>query len=181
MLTMLAQTACNTIAPATSVASTNLVEPTKPVEVCPTGTADLKLLTNTEGGYCLLYPAEYSTDAANFIVINPTTGGGDMLGDAWVNINVTDAHGQTAAQVADAASEAFSEGFNITQTVIEVDGAQGVIVDGLPGQDSNHQVFFVSNDRLYQLTFEPWYSNVSALIALEDLYKTIIETFHFMS
>ena len=168
-LTMLVQAACNTIAPTSSA------------DVCPMGTADLKLLTNTEGGYCLLYPAEYSTDMANFIVINPITGFGDMPGDAWVSINVTDAQGQTAIQVADIASAGLGEGFNITKTNIEVDGAQGVVVDGLPGQDSNRQVFIVSNDRLYQLVFAPWYPNASASTPLEDLYTTIIETLHFMS
>src|ERR1051325_1346227 len=93
VLTMLVQSACNTIVPA------NSATPTSSADVCPTGTADLKLLTNTEGGYCLLYPAGYSTDTANFIVINPSNAsGGDMLGDAWVNITVTDAQGQTATQ-----------------------------------------------------------------------------------
>ncbi len=175
MLTILVQTACNIIAPA------NPSQPTSSADVCPTATADLKLLTNTESGYCLLYPAEYSTDVANFIVINPTTGGGDMLGDAWVNINVTDAQGQTAAQVADAASAGFGEGFNITKTDIEVDGAQGVVVDGLPGQDSNRLVFIVSNGRLYQLTFEPWYPNTNSPTPLENLYTTITQTLHFLS
>jgi hypothetical protein len=174
MLTMLVQTACN-IAPA------NSADPTTSADVCPTATADLKLLANAEAGYCLLYPAEYSADMANFIVINPITGFGDMPGDAWVNITVTDAQGQTAAQVADAASAGFGEGFNITKTAIEVDGAQGVVVDGLPGQDSNRQVFIVRNDKLYQIVFEPWYPNASAPTLLEDLYKTIIETLHFMS
>jgi hypothetical protein len=94
---------------------------------------------------------------------------------------VTDAQGQTAAQAADAASAGFGEGFNITKTAIEVDGVQGVVVDGLPGQDSNRQVFIVSNGRLYQIVFEPWYPNASAPTPLEGLYKTIIETLHFMS
>jgi hypothetical protein len=181
MLTMLVQSACTTVVPVNSVALTNPAEPTSSTDECPTATADLKLLTNTEGGYCLLYPAEYSTGTANFIVINPTTAGGDMLGDAWVNISVTDAQGQTAAQVADAASAGFGEGFNITKTDNEVDGAQGVVVDGLPGQDSNRQVFIVKNDKLYQIVFEPWYPNTNSPTPLENLYTTITQTFHFLS
>lgn len=176
MLLMTAQAACAPVAPATSVA------PTSSADVCPTATADLKLLTNTANRYCVLYPAEYSTATPNFIVINPVTGsGGDSLGDAWVNINVTDAQGQTAAQAADAASAGFGSGFNITKTAIEVDGVQGVVMDGLPGQDSNRQVFIVSNGKLYQLTFAPWYPNANTPTPLDGLYKTIIETLHFIS
>ena len=155
--------------------------PTKSSEdACPTPTNDLKLLTNAEDGYCLLYPAAYSTDLPRYIVINPINSPGDIPGDAWVSIYAEAAAGRTAAQVADAEIAAVGEGFNITRTDIVVDGAQGVMVDGLPGQDSNRQVFIVNNAKLYRIMFAPWTPNIDAYPQLEELYKTVIQTLHFL-
>jgi hypothetical protein len=68
-------------------------------DACPIPTTETKLLMNAEEGYCLLYPAEYSTTMPNFIVINPISSPGDMPGNAWLNIAHA-ASGRTAAQVA---------------------------------------------------------------------------------
>jgi hypothetical protein len=170
LLMMLMQTAC------TAAVGT----PTNSAEACPEATADLKLLTNAEDGYCLLYPADYSTNPPHFIVINPITAPGDMLGDAWAFINVEPAAGRTAAQVADTGIAAVGDGFNITKSDILINGVQAVVVDGLPGQDSNRMVFLVNNDRLYMLTFEPWYPNANDPTPLENLYTTIVQTLHFL-
>src|SRR5687768_15590836 len=84
MLTMLAQAAC---APSANA--------------CPTATADTKLLTNAQDGYCLLHPAEASADMPGCVVINPISAPGDIPGESWVNIQVQDAAGRTVDQVAD--------------------------------------------------------------------------------
>jgi len=179
LIFMLVQTAC------AGAVVTSVPTPTEviPTDECPTAIAELKLLKNTEAGYCLLYPANYSGDIQGLIVINPVPEpGGDMPGDAWVLIQVEAANGRTAAQVADAAIAAAGTGFNITKSEILIDGAQAVVVDGIPGQDSNRTVFAVSNDRLYTLTFQPWYPSTDASqpTPLEGLYATIIDTLHFM-
>jgi len=57
MLSMLAQAACSSSTGA-----------------CPTPTSEAKLLTNAKDGYCLLYPAQYSTSLPDYIVINPVSG-----------------------------------------------------------------------------------------------------------
>jgi len=176
LMLMLVQTACASTT-ATSAPTSNEV---KPVDECPAATADLKLLKNTEAGYCLLYPEDYSADPQNFIVINPITGPGDMPGEAWMFIQVEAANGRTSAQVADAAIEPLGTGFNITKSELLIDEAQAVVVDGLPGQDSNRMIFLVSNDKLYTLTFAPWYPNANDPTALENLYTTIIQTLHFL-
>jgi hypothetical protein len=176
LMLMLIQTACASTTATPAPTSTEA----KPVDECPAATADLKLLTNTEDGYCFLYPADYSTNLPHFIVINPITAPGDMPGEAWVFIQVEAANGRTAAQVADAAIAPLGAGFNITKSDILIDGAQAVVVDGLPGQDSNRMVFIVSNDRLYTLTFAPWYPNANDPTPLENLYTTIVQTLHFL-
>ena len=176
LMLMLIQTACAGTTATPAPTSTEVV----PVDECPAATAELKLLKNTDAGYCLLYPADYSTDLRNFIVINPISQPGDMPGEAWVFIQVEAANGRTAAQVADAAIAPLGAGFNITKSDILIDRAQAVVVDGLPGQDSNRMVFLVSNDRLYTLTFAPWYPNATDPTPLENLYTTIVQTLHLL-
>jgi len=170
LLTMLIQAAC------TAAVGT----PANSAEACPEVKDDLKLLMNTEDGYCLLYPADYLTNLPHFIVINPITAPGDMPGEAWAFIQVEATNGLTAAQVADDAIAPLGAGFNITKSDILIEGAQGVVVDGLPGQDSNRMIFIVKNDKLYTLTFAPWYPNANDPTSLENLYTTIVQTLHFL-
>jgi hypothetical protein len=162
ILTMLAQASCSNATGA-----------------CPTPTSETKLLTNAEEGYCLLYPAQYSTTVPHYIVINPISGP-DMLGEAWLYIEIADASGRTAAQIVDEQIAALGEGFNITRFNVEVDGEQAVVVDGLPAQDSARYVFIVHNDRLYNLIFMPWYPNAAEPTQLENLYMMVMDTLHFL-
>ena len=63
-----------------------------------------------------------------------------------------------------------------------MDGGQAIVIDGLPGQDSNRMVVIARNDRLYTLTFEPWYPAAAGsgqTTPLEHLYETIIKSIHF--
>lgn len=163
MLTMLAQASCSNSTGA-----------------CPTPTSETKLLTNAEEGYCLLYPAEYSTTFPGHIVINPASDGGEMIGDAWLYIAMTPASGRTAAQIVDEQIAYLGEGFNITRFEVEVDGEQAVVVDGLPARDSARIVFIVHNDRLYNLFFMPWYPNAAEPTPLENLYMMVMDTLHFL-
>ena len=149
-------------------------------DACPTPTAETKLLTNAEDGYCVLYPAEYSTTIPRYIVINPISSPGDMPGDAWLNIAIMPASGRTAAQFADEDIAAAGEGFIITRFEAEVGGEQAVVVDGLPAQDSARYVFIVHNERFYNLIFMPWYPNVAEPTQLENLYAMVMDTLHFL-
>ena len=173
MVVILVQTACGT---GPSAQETPMPTP----NACPTETADLKLYTTAQDGYCLLYPAAYALREPRFIVINPTNAPGDSLGDAWVDMTVEPASGRTAAQVADEAIAAVGPGFNITRTETPVDNAQAIIVDGLPGQDSSRMVFVVSHDRLYVLTFLPWYPTADKSSPLEGLFDVIMNSLKFV-
>jgi hypothetical protein len=163
MLTMLAQAAC--------VPSAN---------ACPTATSDTKLLTSTEDGYCLLFPAEASSNMPGWVVINPISAPGDVPGDAWVNIHTEDAAGRTIAQIADEVNSTTDPGFNITVEEVQVDGKPAIVVDGLPGLDSNRIVMIINNDRLYMLTFMPWQPNAAEPTPLENLYTIVMDSFHFL-
>lgn len=154
--------------------------PTPRADGCPTETADLKLLVKAEEGYCLLYPEDDVVVPLRFIVINTDRKTADTPGAAWVDIIVEPAAGRTAAQVADAKIAEAGEGFNIIRQDILVDGVPAVVVDGLPGTDSNRVVFIVNHDRLYSLHFLPWFPNPNETTRLEELYKVIMETMHFL-
>jgi len=147
---------------------------------CPSETAELKLLVNAEDGYCLLYPADDVFVPLRFVVINPDRRTADTPGAAWADIMVEPANGQTAAQIVDAQIGQWGEGFNITRTEVLLDGQQAFVVDGLPATDSSRQVFVVNNDRLYRLVFMPWFPNPNEVTRLDELYKTIMDTMHFL-
>ena len=153
--------------------------PTEQAESCPAATADLKLLVSTEHGFCLLYPAEFTWDGARLIVLNPNGAAGDVPGEAWLLVSISEAGGQTAAQLADARIAEIGQGFEVTRTEMTIDGQQAIVVDGLPGQDSNRLVFIVSNDRLYMLAFEPWFPQDGAS-SLEKLYQAVIDSIRFL-
>lgn len=173
LIAALAQAAC---APTpTEVAS---AEPT--ATVAATAAAETKLLTNAEDGYSLLYPADDVADMPGWVVINPITSPGDMAGDAWLYIQVQDAAGKSAAQIVDEQVASLGEGFNITRVDAQVGGEPAIAVDGIPGQDSNRQVFIVHNGRLYNLTFAPWSPNAPEQARLEDLYTVVMDSFQFL-
>ncbi len=115
-----------------------------------------------------------------WVVINPTSAPGDAPGDAWLNIQMQDAAGRTVAQFADEIVANAGPSFNITVEDVQVDGSPAIVVDGLPGQDSNRIVMIVHNDRLYTLTFMPWYPNAAEPTPLENLYTMAMDTFHFL-
>jgi len=149
---------------------------------CPAETAELKLFTNAEDGYCFLYPMEYAAFPPKMVVINPNgISGGDFLpGDAVVLVSMEAASGRTAAQVADERIAGAGEGFNITRTEIMIDGKQAIVVDGLPAQDPAREVFLVDNDRLYILFFMPWTPTADWFSELENLYSSVIASFHIL-
>lgn len=149
-------------------------------DACPAETADLKLFTNADDGYCFLYPVEDAALPPRMVVIHPNgASGGDALpGDALVVVNVEAAAGRTAAQVADEKIAEAGEGFNITRTEIQMDGKQAIVVDGLPAQDPWREVFIVDNDRLYILFFEPWTPTADWFSELEKLYSAVTDSFH---
>ena len=115
-----------------------------------------------------------------WVVINPISGLSDVPGEAWLNIQMQDAAGRTVAQFADEIMATVGAGFNITIEEVQVDGSPAIVVDGLPGLDSNRIVMIVHNDRLYTLTFMPWQPNAAEPTPLENLYTMVIDTFHFL-
>ena len=146
----------------------------------PAENSDLQLYINTQDGYSLLYPSEYALLEPHYIVINPTHAAGDTLGDAWVDITVQAANGQTAAQTADVDIAAAGHGFNIQRSETIVGNASAIIVNGLLGPDPLCKVYIVHNDKLFTLTFMPWNPTPDGSSPLEKLFGVVTSTFTFI-
>jgi hypothetical protein len=171
----------STLQPALASIATETPASSTSTGACPSETADLKLFMNAEAGYCFLYPTDHSIGLPALIIIHPNGAvGGDMPGDAWAQITVESASGRTAAQVADEKIAEAGEGFNITRAEILIDGKQAVVVDGRPAQDPSREVFLVDNDRLYTLYFLPWDPRADWSPELENLYASVITSFHVL-
>jgi hypothetical protein len=77
--------------------------------------------------------------------------------------------------------QGLGPGFNVSvDPVLDIDGEQAIVVNGLPGQDSNRQLFMVHGDLLYHMMFVPDNPRLDdPYHYMEDLYAMIINTFHF--
>lgn len=153
---------------------------------CSSPTTDTELLMNEEHGYCLLHPAGYNvvyppmeTCLANTVNSMEcqfvTFTGADSHPNAWINVD--EALGRTAGEVADAEIASLGSEFNIERTDLTIDGEQAVLMDGLPGQDPVRSLVIVNDDLLYTLTLTPWDKNDTALV---NLYTTIVNSLHFL-
>lgn len=130
----------------------------------------------------MLYPAEFTWDGARMVVLNPSGMPGDVPGEAWVLVSISEAGGQTAAQIADAQiaeAAGMGMGAEVVRTELTVGGQPAILVDGLPAQDSVRYVYVVNNDRLYRLEFTPWYPQ-DGTSPLEKLYQVVVDSFRFL-
>ena len=188
VLIVLAQTACTfsvdvvptpTIPVATQPVAIASATPSSAADAdgCPIAqTGDALAYRNDENRYCLLYPQSFVVMPPRFIVFNPTNSPGDVLGDAVVDIQVEPANERTADRAASDAISVVGEGFNIRMEQVVLDDTSAFVIDGIPGQDPMRNVYVVSHDRLYTITFMPWGNNPE----LETAYELIMKTLHFL-
>jgi hypothetical protein len=143
-----------------------------------------QLLRNEEHGYSLLYPDAYMIEHPSPDETVLVVGSRMNVEQPRLHIEVYEADGRTAAQVADELMidvEAAVPGFNVERTAATVGGEAAVVLDRMPGQDINRQVFVVHKDRLYKLTFAPADEAVGDSYAqMESLYATVIGSFNFL-
>jgi hypothetical protein len=137
---------------------------------------------NEAYGYSLFLPKDIQVsqpDATEDLILAPGQGhpGQDR---AAAFIFVEPADGRTAEQVVEALKAELGPGFNISTTAMGIDGVQALVVSGLPGQDSNRQLFMVHNDLLYHFTFVPDDPQLGDVYRqMEDIYAQVVNTFHF--
>ena len=98
-----------------------------------------------------------------------------------VSIKVQPANGITVDQAADQflAVYTFPESGLVLES-LTIGGEAAIMLDKLPGQSINRQVFVLHNDTLYQLSFMPMDENPPEVYAqAEALYDTVTQSFNF--
>jgi hypothetical protein len=138
---------------------------------------------NDANGYSLFLPKDdqvIESNATEVLVLAPGQGHpGETRAAAFIFVEPAD--GRSVEQVVEAVKAEYPIGFNITvDPSIDIDSAKALVVNGLPGQDSNRQLFMVHSDLLYHITFVPDNPQLGdAYRQMEDIYAMVVNTFHF--
>lgn len=143
----------------------------------------LQSYANQANGYSFFIPKSYEiveTDPSNVMILAPGVGHPGE-GRAAAFVYVKPAGGQTLEQIVEQFIADIGPGFELLPgTALGLDKAPAIVLGGLPGQDSNRQLFSVYNDLLYNIYFVPDNPKVGEPYwQMEDLYAQIINTFHF--
>ncbi len=148
---------------------------------CPEASAGKLAYSNEEHGYCLLYPEEYTV-----VQVNPDTI--DLVIDSVMNhmdprvsITVEEAGSRTAEdKVSEYTEGLVLEDFGIERSTIQFGGQEATLLDHMPGQDFNRQLFALHDGRLYHLFFTPLVPEDNDRQArFDELYDTVTTSFVF--
>jgi hypothetical protein len=152
---------------------------------CLTPAANTQLLKSDELGYCLLYPEGYATDQPNPQETIISSGSLLDVENPRAYVVVRDANGRAASEIAGgivAEVETSLPNWNVWQRAAQIGGETAIVLDNLPGQDIGRQAIVVHEDQVYTLTFVPaGPSGTDAVQQTEGLYKTVMNSFRFMS
>jgi hypothetical protein len=137
---------------------------------------------NNAHGYSMYLPKDCQVSSPNpdyVSIVAPQANGGGHPGGAYMFVEP--ANGRTAEQFVEAVKAELGSGFNVSiGGAMDIDGLQALVVNGLPGQDPNRQLFMVHDDLLYHIIFMPDYpQGGDAYRQMEDVYAMIVNTFHF--
>lgn len=149
---------------------------------CAQDAEGMQFYADEAHGFCVLIPDGFSINQSSDVqvasFVGTMTAGGYMpLG----LINVTDAGGKSAAEIAaPAVAETQGMGLNVTQQTITVGGEEAIMVDGLSGQDVTRKVFVVHGGTLYEMSFTPSDPNLDTYASVQALYDSVVGTFAFL-
>ncbi len=132
-------------------------------------------------GYSLYLPKSYQVLEANAdetLLLAPGEGDPGDRGAAF--IFAEPANSRTTEQVVEAVIADQVPGLNISiGPAMDIEGSQTLVVEGLPGQDPNRQLFMVHGDKLYHITFVPDSQQAAGYPQMLDIYAMVTNTFHF--
>lgn len=102
-----------------------------------------------------------------------------MAGMVW--IDVTDAPGRTALEIADEEVNAVV-GISPLRSTVRIGGEGALVLDGMPGQDPIRKVYIVHNGLLYTFSFSPFQSdNDTANAQMETLFASVASSWVWIS
>lgn len=151
-----------------------------PVGSCPAAATGTKQLIDAAQGICFLYPAEYdvsqgSEDAFGLYIQSPLNTQAPLGSISFEAANGRSLDDVTKQRLADYA-------FPDTQPQsITLGGEPAVMLDNLPGQDSNRRVFTIHNDTVIDLLVARIGADYGEVgTQAEALYETITTSFQFI-
>ena len=145
-------------------------------------TVPAQVVINAPLDYCFAYPQGFTLliNGSQVEVMGPSSGpGGLVAGMVW--IDVIDAPGRTALEIADEEVNAFV-GVSPLRSTVRLGGEEALVFDGMPGQDLIRKVYIVHNGMLYTLSFSPYQSdNDTANAQMETLFASVTSSWVWMS
>lgn len=171
---------------ATVVATTMEAFPSQPPEptagpACPQPETGTQLLRNEEYEYCFLFPDGYvRLDPLPYEVCLVLEGPSMACHGANLIIEVHDALGRTASQIADEKTAELPYPDIIERVDRTVGGEEAVVVDGLSAVAASRNVFIIHADHVYDLMFIPWDEAEDEFATIETLYNTVVDSFTFV-
>ena len=168
--------------PAANTPAANTPAPAAlPPTQAATATFPPQSVINAPLDYCFVYPQGFTIQLNHpqVEVFWPVSGvGSAATGMVW--IDVTDAQGRTAQQIADEEVKAF--GGSPLRSTVKLGGEEALVLEGMPGQDLIRKVYIVHKGQLYTLNFMPYQSdNATANAQTEALFATVIPSWVWMS
>lgn len=148
----------------------------------PTG-LNQAALTNGVAGYCLIYPDTFtvSEQPGAMVIVGPDYTEGEEPLAAFLNIQLSDAAGRTAAEIADEIVAGLEEGVEVERQETTLGGEPAVELTGVPGLNITRQVIAVRGDRAYHLTFSPLGEEYADAYAdMQTLYDLVMSSFTFL-
>ncbi len=151
---------------------------------CPAATGETQLLTDAARGFCLLYPAGYSASEPNAGEVVLYAGSLLDVTHPKLFIQIADAGGATAEQVAYAVVaevQTAMPGFKLARSAAAIDGEPAAVLDGVPGQDLSRQAIAAHDGRTYKLIFVPSDASQGEVYReMQTLYDLVTRSFRFL-
>jgi len=142
-------------------------------------------LLNELDRYRLVYPNQYYVVLRDggvcFTLSSAVSGACDRKGTA--SLQVTEAQGQTAEQIADRLAPPTDLNIQMERIPMTVDGTPALRLDGRIAGDSWRLVIVLYRDRVYIWKFGPWTETpglIDEYAELERLYDTLMSSFQFL-
>ena len=160
--------------------SDNLGELEVTIQLGPRPAKDSQLLTNEQGGYLLLYPAEYhAVIYGNNMCLTPVEAAMMACHVANALLEVSDANDRTLDELAEEEAAQANPDIEVSRSSLTVAGEEAVLLDNIYAADVLRKVVILHGERVFTWTFVPWTENQSESSQMGNLYRTVINSFEF--
>jgi hypothetical protein len=149
---------------------------------CPEAGEGTEEYTSEAHGFYLLYPEQFviSELASGTFRIEEEPPAIPHPAPPFAHIEVTDAAGASAAEIADEVTADLS-GFELQREDITLGGEAAILFERLPGQELGRGVLAEHNDKLFRLTFYTADEERPEYEAMLELYQTLTDSFTYIN